>query len=346
MKKMWIWLPLLLLLAACSRPAATVDGKGKKVFVNERVLRTTSVRNQGQSDLCWAYAMLATIETDRLMLGDSVTLSTDYVARCLLQQEARRCFLAGGHTRVTMRGMPSMLLSIMEEHGALPFDSYYQNQGTDIYTSGLNYRVLCRKVESVARAATSLDRTDSRVADLLDHEIGYLPHLVAMLGMTYTPRQFAHSVCMPGDYVALTSFTHHPFGQPFVLETPDNRHHDAFLNVPIDTLMLRVEQALRSGHAVCWEGDTSEPGFRFSEGRADMPASTAATQQQRQRLFDSRHTTDDHCMELCGLAHDRQGHRFFIAKNSWGTANPYGGYMYLSDAYVRLKTVAVFMHSN
>lgn len=346
MKKICIWLAAACLTVQCSRPVQPAGGGRGSEFADELVLKTTPVHDQGQSDLCWAYAMLATIETDRLMLGDSVTLSTDYVARRLLQHEARRCFLAGGTTKVSMRGMPTRLLHIMEEEGALPFDSYYHNSGTDICTDGVNYRVLARKVAHVARAATSLDRTDSRVADLLDHEIGYLPRLVAMLGMTYTPRQFAHSVCMPGDYVALTSFTHHPFGQPAVLETPDNFHHDAFLNVPIDTLMERVEQSLRAGHAVCWEGDISEPGFRFAEGRADMPAGTSATQQQRQRLFSLRRTTDDHCMELCGLARDRQGRRFFLAKNSWGKDNPYQGFMYLSYDYVRLKTIAVVMHAN
>ena len=30
-------------------------------------------------------------------------------------------------------------------------------------------------------------------------------------------------------------------------------------------------------------------------------------------------------------------------KSSWGTANPYGGLMYVSGDYVRLKTIAVFM---
>ena len=46
-------------------------------------------------------------------------------------------------------------------------------------------------------------------------------------------------------------------------------------------------------------------------------------------------------MALIGLAHDKQGHRFYIAKNSWGTDNPYGGLMYLSENYIRMKTVAV-----
>lgn len=50
-------------------------------------------------------------------------------------------------------------------------------------------------------------------------------------------------------------------------------------------------------------------------------------------------------MELCGLAHDRHGRLFFIAKNSWGTNNPYGGFMYLSYNYVRLKTIGIVVRS-
>lgn len=46
-------------------------------------------------------------------------------------------------------------------------------------------------------------------------------------------------------------------------------------------------------------------------------------------------------MCLIGIAHDQNGQRYYIAKNSWGTANPYGGLMYLSEDYVRMKTVAL-----
>ncbi len=346
MKKLWTWLLAICLLAACGRPAPKQVRTAPEEYHNDLVLKTTPVRNQGRSPLCWAYAMVGTLETDHLMMGDSLTLSTDYVARCILQEQARQRFLSRGQTDIALRGMPSMVLDVMARQGMLPFDSYYHNTGTDIYTSGVNYSVLCRKVEQVVRASTSLDMADRHVADLLDREVGSLPRIIAMYGMTYTPLEFAHSVCLPGDYVAITSFTHHPFGERFALETPDNRFHDTFLNVPIDTLMALTVRSLRSGHAVCWEGDTSERGFSFAHGRATLPEGTPTTQEHRQRLFDHLETTDDHCMELCGLAHDRQGRRFFIAKNSWGKNNPFGGFMYLSYDYVRLKTVAVFMRSN
>lgn len=345
MKKFFFAIVAGCLLVACGRPAPREERQGEQRFVNEVMLKTTPVRDQGRSDLCWAYAMLGTIETEHLMLGDSVTLSTDYVARCLLREEAREAFLSGGRTTVSLRGMMPMLTDLLERYGALPFDSYYHNRGTDIYCNGVNYRVLCRKVVQVARASVSLDMLDRHVDRLLDAEVGYMPRIISMLGMEYTPLEFAHSVCLPGEYEALTSFTHHAFGTSFALELPDNRFHDTFLNVPIDTLMRRVEQSLRQGHPVCWEGDTSEPGFSFEQGVAVLPqGSGPVSQAARQRAFATRRTTDDHCMELCGVAHDRQGRKYFIAKNSWGKDNPYGGFMYLSDGYLRMKTVAVMLH--
>ena len=49
-------------------------------------------------------------------------------------------------------------------------------------------------------------------------------------------------------------------------------------------------------------------------------------------------------MALVGLAHNKQGRRYYIAKNSWGTDNRFGGYMYLSEDYVRLKTICIVLH--
>ena len=108
-----------------------------------------------------------------------------------------------------------------------------------------------------------------------------------------------------------------------------------------------IDRSLRTGHPVCWEGDISEKGFSFEKGIATLPPlrGSESVQQRRQREFETRRTTDDHCMMLMGIARDPQGRRYYIAKNSWGKDNPYGGLMYLSEDYVRLKTVLVVMPS-
>ena len=325
---------LAVVLSSCADRAGT-PAHGS--FRNEVVLKTTPVKDQGRSELCWAYAMLSTIETERLEMGDSVNLSPDYLARLWLQEQARACFLTRGRVGVSLRGMAPMALRLIERYGVEPYDSYHP-------LGSVNYRSLSRIAMQVARASTSLRRLDDRLGDFLDKQVGYLPPTLFMLGMGYTPQQFAQSIYLPGDYVALTSFTHHPFGRPFVLESPDNRMLDSFYNVPIDQLMRTIISALRHGHPVCWEGDISEPGFDFSRGIAMLPDEDhTPTQQERQRAFEQFQTTDDHCMELCGLAHDSHGHLFFIAKNSWGTHNPFAGFMYLSYNYVRMKTIGVMV---
>lgn len=327
---------LTVIAIALAAVSCSPDGGGKTArhrFTNEVLLGCTPVKDQGSSPLCWAYSMLATIETEHIMMGDSVNLSVDYVARKLLAEQARCHFLSRGYDRVTLRGTMPLLLRLLGEYGALPYDSYNEPR--------INYNALARRVVMLSDGAGDMSQLAARAERMFDERIGALPKKVYMLGAEYTPEEFAHSVCMRGEYMAMTSFTHHPFGEAFVLEVPDNYSDEMFYNVPIDVMMKRIERSLRNGHPVCWEGDTSEVGFSFKRGVADLAERQPCTQKQRQKAFETRRTTDDHCMALIGIAHDQDGRRFYIAKNSWGTDNPYGGLMYVSENYLRLKTIAV-----
>ena len=179
---------------------------------------------------------------------------------------------------------------------------------------------------------------------MLDTAVNPAPRRMWLYGMEYTPRQFAASLCAPSDYEALTSYTHEPFYQDMRLDVPANRRGRLFYNVPVDTLTARTLAALRSGFSVCWEGDVSNAGFSFGEGTACLAeGAPAVTQAERQRAFERFDVTDDHCMALIGTARDSRGRLYFVCKNSWGTANPYGGLMYMSLDYFRLNTVAVVM---
>ena len=332
------WAVLLLVvvmwLSACSpqRPRPV-----RMAFTIDTMLRTTPVADQGRSQLCWVYAMLGTIETDRLMQGDSVSLSVAYPVRRYMEELATESLLRSPAYQPTMRGMASLALSLTDTYGALPADAYPM-------PADASADALLRGIVQMARFAPSVSVLQGRVADMLDARMGTLPHAAYMLGARYTFAEFAHSVYAQ-RYVAITSFTHHPFGRPFVLEVPDNVRRHSFDNIPLDTLMARIDRALTHGYAVCWEGDVSEPGFSFARGVATLPPGTVADQEHRQRQFERRLTTDDHCMVLIGIAHDRRGHRYYVAKNSWGTHNPYGGMMYLSEEYVRMKTIAIYINN-
>lgn len=302
--------------------------------------RMTPVKNQGSESNCWIYAMLATIETEHLMRGDSVHLSVAYAMRCLMEENYRLAYLSGGKRQVSCRGMGITLVHLMERWGMYPYDAY--RGGSSPVGKVVQHKML-HLAEMAYRRNRGLQACQKEMDRILNKAYGPLPPRVYMYGAEYTPGEFARSVCYPGEYEGFTSFTHHPYGLRFPIEVADNWENNSLMNVPIDTLLERVRKAVSRGHGVCWEGDISEPGFSFGRGLAVWPKGIAVTTGHRQQQFECHQTTDDHCMAIVGIAQDQHGTNYFILKNSWGTDNPFGGLMMMSEDYFRMKTIAVFL---
>ena len=161
------------------------------------------------------------------------------------------------------------------------------------------------------------------------------------------------------NYVNITSFTHHPFYKNFVLEIPDNYSNGSFYNLPIEDVQAIVENAINQGYSVAWDGDVSEEGFSSKNGIAIVPEDSEredlfvnpgkekiVTQEIRQEQFESYSTTDDHLMHLTGISRDKKGTKYFLIKNSWGEVSEYKGYLYMSETYLQLKTVAILVHKD
>ncbi|MGN0281309.1 MAG: C1 family peptidase [Prevotella sp.] len=336
-RKIFIFACIVFLVSCERQREADTPGRHFSVDVMNGF---TPVKDQGKGGVCWIFGMLATIETDRIMRGDSVNLSPGYVLRRMLEEQYRRRVLTNGATTIVDTGTAPDLLRLVADYGAMPFDSYSKGRGKPLFNS----TILARKTQRLAdRAACAANATSvtTLLSTMLDESLGALPSYVYMLGAQYTPEEFGRSLCRQRYYAVLTSFTHHPFFTDIDLEIPDNHHHHLFRNVPIDSLVAIVHSAVASGHGVCWEGDISEPGFSFSDGTATLADNADVSQEQRQRLFERHDTTDDHCMSIVGIAHDERNRRYYIMKNSWGTDNPYHGLIYVSEDYLRLKTIAV-----
>ena len=127
------------------------------------------------------------------------------------------------------------------------------------------------------------------------------------------------------DYVSLTSYTHHPFNQWFVIEAPYKWRLKPSYNIPIDRLMDAVDRALDAGYTVAWGGDVSGD-FSRPTGVADW------------------RFTYDHVMLIYGKAVDGQGKPYYLVKNSWGTNNAYQGTWYMSRDYIALNTTYIFLN--
>ena len=86
-------------------------------FTHEVLLPMTPVKNQGKSELCWAYAMLATIETEHLLRGDSVNLSAVYLGRKLKEYQS-----SGFKAHSSQRAMGQTALNLLQRFGIVGYD--------------------------------------------------------------------------------------------------------------------------------------------------------------------------------------------------------------------------------
>ena len=93
---------------------ATLFPSEKHTFTNELLLPMTPVKDQGNTEFCWAYAMLATIETEHILRGDSVNLSPQYLGRMLKKYQKQKV--------KTERGMGQTALNLLERYGVVGYD--------------------------------------------------------------------------------------------------------------------------------------------------------------------------------------------------------------------------------
>jgi bleomycin hydrolase len=196
-------------------------------------------------------------------------------------------------------------------------------------------------------------------------------------GKKYTPKSYAKAIGLDMDqYVSLTSFTNHEMNARCQLAIPDNWAWGDSYNVNLEDLFSATEYALKNGFTVAWGADVSEKGFSFKNGLAIVPEDpttievkgkdnknfsdagadknsnafltpgkeVVVTPELRQVGYDNKTTTDDHGMHIVGLFKDQNGTKYFLVKNSWGTSNYPEGYLYVSEAYFKLKTINIYVH--
>ena len=346
----------------------------------------TSIKNQNRAGTCWSYSGLAFIESELLRMGKGEhDLAEMFIVHNTYLDRADKAVRTHGDISFSQGGSFYDVLFAMKNYGLVPETEmlpgvmYGETLSNHNELSAVSDAVVAAiaKQSKLQKNANNELLWKKAIQAVHDIYLGARPEKFTYNGKEYTPKSFAESLGLNADdYVSLTSYTHHPFYSSFVLEIQDNWRWSQSYNLPIDELMEVFDNAIMKGYTIAWGSDVSEDGFSRN-GVAVLPDADKAqelsgsdmakwlklseeekkntpkpstekwcTQEERQLAYNNWETTDDHGMQIYGIAKDQNGVEYYMVKNSWGEAGTYKGIWYASKAFARYKTMNIVVHKN
>ena len=378
-------LTILAAILCMSLSANAQNSQEGFVFTTVKANPITSIKNQNRSGTCWAYSSLGFFESELIRMGKGeFDLCETYLAHKTYEDRAKAAVRMHGDVSFAQGGSFYDAVYCMKNYGMVP-ESAMPPTGS-LYGDTLNnfnefFTVLEPMVNGIAKGKlTKLSPAWFKsINAVLDTYLGEVPEQFTYNGKTYTPKSYLASTGLNmDDYISLTSFTHHPFYETFIIEVQDNWRWGSSYNLPIDEFMEVMDNAVKNGYTFAWGADVSETGFtrngiavnpdidqapdltgsdmahwlglsatdRRSEAtRRPMPE-LEVTQEMRQLAYDNWETTDDHGMIIYGIAKDQNGKEYFMVKNSWGETGKYKGIWYASKSFVAYKTLNILVHKD
>ncbi|MBO4557898.1 MAG: aminopeptidase [Bacteroidales bacterium] len=348
--------------------AATAPAQEAKSFTTIKELPITSVKNQYRSGTCWDYGTIGFLESEILRkTGRTVDLCEMFVVSKDYMDCATHYVRMHGFSQISEGGSCDDVIEVIRRHGICPEEAM-PAPGSLTGDPYANFKVFFPELERTvsgivwSEGQPELNRFTAEeqkplrnkepkahwqdsVQAVIDRYVGQCPESFVYEGKTYTPQSFAGSLGLDmDDYVSLTSYTHHPFNEWFVLEAPYKWRLKPSYNIPVEQLMEVLDRALDKGYTVAWGGDVSGENFSRKEAVACLPEGIVPTQQMRQEQWDDWRFTYDHVMLIYGKAVDGQGMPYYLVKNSWGDYGPYKGIWYMSRDYMLLNTTYIFLN--
>lgn len=331
-------------------------------FESVKTINCTPVKSQDRTGTCWSFATSSFLESEAIRMGHGPQdFSEMYVVRNVYKDKARNYVLRQGKANFSQGSLSHDLIRVIGDHGMIP-ESVYSGKlkGDKKHDHSEMEAVLKGMLDGVLKQKRLSKKWMKAFDAVIDAYLGESPQQFTYDGEKYSANSYAKEMGLDADnYVNITSFTHHPYYKNFVLEIPDNYSNGSFYNLPIEDVQTIVENAIDKGYSVAWDGDVSEKGFSSKNGMAIVPTDPKRedlfvnpgkekkiTQEMRQEQFESYSTTDDHLMHLTGISKDKNGTKYFLIKNSWGEISEFKGYLYMSEAYLQLKTVAILVHKD
>lgn len=363
-------------------------------FDTVKVIPVTSVKDQNNAGTCWSYSGIAFLEAELLRLGKGeYDLSEMYVVEKTYNDRAMAAVRTHGDVSFSQGGAFNDVIYCLKHYGMVPDaempagaaygDTLSNHTELSALTDVMVEAVAKGKLKKLQYSPDGQPLWLKAVQAVHETYLGKIPEKFNYKGVEYTPKSFGESLGLnPDDYVSITSYTHHPFYEPFVLEIQDNWRWGQSYNVPLDEMMEIFDYAIDNGYTIAWGSDVSEQGFRYTrKGFAVLPATDGkaaakvgsdqakwsgmsasdiadeaakhptpqrwVTQEERQQAYDNWETTDDHGMLIFGKAKDQMGNEYYMVKNSWGKYNgEFGGNFFVSKAFARYKTMNIVVHKD
>jgi bleomycin hydrolase len=343
----------------------------KFAFTDVINLDATPVKNQGAAGTCWSYSGNSFIESEMIrMKKKPVDIAEIFTARQVYLGKCRNYVLFGGNMGLGDGAELHDVMNVIKKYGAMPQSAYtFEDYGKGAVKSGEFQDKIKQILDGFVKAKDN--KSPTWVADVnnyMDEKLGKLPETFEYNGKQFTPKTFASEVIgiNANDYIELSNYKDMPYYEKMVQPVSDNWSYDQLYNVPMTELTDIVDEALKKGFTVGWATDVSEPYFSWKNGVAFVPNTDLynITPEQRATFFDApspekeitedlrleglytMKTTDDHGMHIIGLAKDQNGKEYYKVKNSWGENNDYKGYLYVTKAYVQLKSTAIMVNIN
>jgi bleomycin hydrolase len=340
---MFIVCATLLFVSGCHSPQPKhLDCDLALQPATERSAASTSVKSQGNSPTCWAYATLSLIESVALRHGaNEIDLSELWVVRYAYREKVEKYVRTQAQVDFSGGGEIQDVLDIVATYGIVPQESY---QAKNVNSQRLQKEMHNLAQHIVSKGCYRQANWMRLVDDKLDELLGTVPSTFEVDGRCYTPTSYADYIGFHrDDYRSFTSFLHHPFQQECILELPDNWAAHRSYNLSIDEFMELLDNTLQAGGTIAWDGDVSEEGFLNGIATIKMETPIKNLQQLRQDAFDAQETTDDHVMHIVGTIDDTAGNRYYKVKNSWGKHAGREGYWYMTPDYIAMKSIEIVL---
>ncbi len=332
-------------------------------ITDEVSYQCTPIISQGKTGTCWSFSTTSYIESEIARLGHGLhDISELYQVRNTYVDKAKNYILRQGKAQFGEGALSHDVINSVRNHGIVPNKIYtgFTGENTNKHDHRELIKILTSMVNNAVDHKIFSSKWKKSYESILDIYIGEKPTSFDYNNKTYTPAQFAKELGIdPDNYITLTSFTHHPVYSSFILEIPDNFSNGLYYNIALDELQEVVDSALKQGFTIVWDGDVSEVGFSQKNGLAiltdkkkgdnvfkEYEEEKAVSPESRQKQFENYNTTDDHLMHIVGRGIDKKGKVYYKIKNSWGIKGAQNGYVYMSEAYFRMKTVGILLHKD